>query len=654
MSDVPDIVPGDADPQSQPPAGHLEGELAPVGSASSPSRAAPEDTARTPAETPVPGGGERYRTRSHGRPNPYSLGPRDTVVFDEKLLPKGQSEVGWDQLDTHPWLSTWRSAFTPPSESERSRTRPTSEGARPKVGRGGTSLRRTSSQPDQGETVGQAYPIGRWARLAARDIDAHGRDKPADQNRGAELPAPISHDRAAVRETPPSHSAKGISTGLDLQPPEDSIHLESPVRISDGSDSDHLEITDTNKTPKGATAGGLTLEERTNKGVKTGSKDKQEAVGTPSHLSLTKPTDKTNTKTTNPIVQPHRAGGTKSPIPEGGKDKQVQVARKLFKMPDESGPQIRMPWFQGKPEEKVERYFRELERLKIIYEWNEQKTLNMALHGLKGRADDWVQGLGAAGKDTFAHLKASMIEIFGDKRAVWQKQTDFFALRQGKDQTVLDFAGTIKQHQGKADVGPGTVLAVFLEGLKGSIAKQVAIQDPKTFEEAVATATRLESLDRVKPSKVTLNLMGTEQEAEGGQVEGVTMLVEKLGLVLARIESSPWNKGPNRPKEQQSSQPDKGYRQSEGGAKAGQTGDRSKAMAKTSGQNYREGGKSLNQEGKKGTTFEKIPYNPDRFCVAHQSYGHSTDECSWLKARLKEIPPPDKKGKGRENKQQGN
>ena len=47
-------------------------------------------------------------------------------------------------------------------------------------------------------------------------------------------------------------------------------------------------------------------------------------------------------------------------------------------MPDESGPQIRMPWFQGKPEEKVERYFRELERLKIIYEWNEQKTLNIS------------------------------------------------------------------------------------------------------------------------------------------------------------------------------------------------------------------------------------------------------------------------------------
>ena len=32
----------------------------------------------------------------------------------------------------------------------------------------------------------------------------------------------------------------------------------------------------------------------------------------------------------------------------------------------------------------------------------------MALHGLKGRADDWAQGLEAGEKDTFAHLKASI------------------------------------------------------------------------------------------------------------------------------------------------------------------------------------------------------------------------------------------------------
>ena len=83
MSDVPGIDADDADLQFQPPAGHLEGDSVPVDSASSSSRAAPEDTALTPAETFFPGGGERYHTRSHGRPSLYSLGPRDTVVFDE-------------------------------------------------------------------------------------------------------------------------------------------------------------------------------------------------------------------------------------------------------------------------------------------------------------------------------------------------------------------------------------------------------------------------------------------------------------------------------------------------------------------------------------------------------------------------------------------
>ena len=283
------------------------------------SRAAPEDTTLTQAETSVPGSGNRYRTRSHGRPSSYSLGPRDAVIFYAKLLPKWQSEVVWDQLDAHPWLSTWKSTITPSSEIERSRTHPTSEGARPKVGRRETSLRCTSSQPEQGETVGQAYPIGLWARLTTRDIDAHGKDKPADQIRGAELPAPKSQDRATVRETPPSHSATGISTGPDLQLPEDSTHLESPVRTSDGSDSDHLVPTNSNKTPKGATAGGLTLGKRTYKGVKTGGKDKGEAVRTPTHLGHTKPTDKTNTKTTNPIVQPQQVGGNKSPVQEGRK-----------------------------------------------------------------------------------------------------------------------------------------------------------------------------------------------------------------------------------------------------------------------------------------------------------------------------------------------
>ena len=329
-----------------------------------------------------------------------------------------------------------------------------------------------------------------------------------------------------MRGAPSSRSATGISTGPELE------HLESPVRTSDTRDPDHLFPINLNETPKGSKAGGSVLKLRPDKGRKLGEKNKGEVTRTPTHQPLINPTDKT--KTTNPPVRPQQAGGTKSPPPLGVQQPKDQadvivdnsVARKLFKMAAEVGPQIRMPWFQGKPEEKIERYFRELERLKVIYTWDEPKTLNMALHGQRGRADVWAHGLPPGEKDTFAHLKAAMSKIFGDRRAVWQKQTEFFALRQGKDQTVLDFAGTIKQHQGKADMGAGTVLAVFLEGLKGSTAKQVAIQDPKTFDEAVATATRLESLDRAKPTKVSLNMMGSEHEREEDPIEGMVGTVE--------------------------------------------------------------------------------------------------------------------------------
>ena len=43
----------------------------------------------------------------------------------------------------------------------------------------------------------------------------------------------------------------------------------------------------------------------------------------------------------------------------------------------------------------------------------------------------------------------------------------------------------------------------------------------------------LESLDKAKPGKVTLNLMGVERETESDQVEGMTGIVERLGVVLA-------------------------------------------------------------------------------------------------------------------------
>ena len=151
----------------------------------------------------------------------------------------------------------------------------------------------------------------------------------------------------------------------------------------------------------------------------------------------------------------------------------------------ERGPSIRLPWFTGKEDEQVEKFFRELKRLKAIYKWQDDHLLNMSLLGLRGRADDWASALPDGDKDMFAKLKENMIKIFGDKRAQWQKHADFSSLKQTKEQGVIDFAGMLKQRQAKSEANPAMMLAVFLDRLKSAIGRQVAILDLKTFEEAV-------------------------------------------------------------------------------------------------------------------------------------------------------------------------
>ena len=146
-----------------------------------------------------------------------------------------------------------------------------------------------------------------------------------------------------------------------------------------------------NETPAGPKKRGPIILVPAGRRGSTGEIEIGDVIGTPTHQSLTNPKLTEKTKTTNPIVQPQQAVSPKSLPRQGVLDQVGQivdnpVVRRLFKMPGEAGPQIRMPWFHGKPDEKVERYFRELERLKAIYGLDEPKTLNMSLHGLRTMA----------------------------------------------------------------------------------------------------------------------------------------------------------------------------------------------------------------------------------------------------------------------------
>ena len=225
------------------------------------------------------------------------------------------------------------------------------------------------------------------------------------------------------------------------------------------------------------------------------------------------------------------------------------------------GPNIRLPWFNGKEEEQVEKYFRELKRLKAIYDWSDAHLLNMALLGLKGRADDWAGALVDNKKDTFEKLETQMIKIFGDRRAKWQKHAEFCGLRQGKDQSVIKFAGVLKQIQIKSEASDSMMLAVFLEGLKQSVARQMAILNPNTFTEAVDCHTRLESLDKAKGGPRVSNAVS---ELGGGQEDNapsaLDSVAERFGVVLARLEAAPWFQKPKMG-QGESAKNNSGYRQ---------------------------------------------------------------------------------------------
>ena len=306
------------------------------------------------------------------------------------------------------------------------------------------------------------------------------------------------------------------------------------------------------------------------------------------------------------------------------------------------GPSIRLPWFYGKEDEQVEKYFRELKRLKIIYGWNDDNLLNMILLGLKDKADDWASALADDEKDTPEKLEDNMKKIFCDRRAPWQKHVDFCNLKQTKDQTIIEFAGTLKQRQAKCAASESTMLAVFLDGVKSSIARQVAIMDPKTFEEAVNSATRIESLDRGKTgSKISGAAAEVVENPDKGK-EGLGDLVEKFGLVLARLETAPWQ---NRPPstEAKSDPPQRGRGRGRPNQQSSGS-DQNRAGGTVRSEPYNRGrGRGRGRGGRgngRGSGEAKFAYDENKYCICHKTHGHSTDSCYWLVKTLKETQPP--------------
>ena len=367
---------------------------------------------------------------------------------------------------------------------------------------------------------------------------------------------------------------------------------------------------------------------------------------------------------------------------ENGSDSEsdhLRAVRNLFNMPDDKGgPSLRLPSYSGKPDERIDQYFSEIENLALIYEWGEPKKL-------KDKAGDWVKTLDAGKKDTFAHLKEAITDIFGDRRPAWQKCKDIFNLRQSADQSVIDFAGVLRQQQHRTGVANSVLLAVFIDGLLNNIAKQVAILNPDTFDEAVQAATRLESLEkgRRKSSMMAMDLEKEESSKDYDPGPSLAVVEGKINSLYAMFENNQrWSEaerarsatGNQRPRTDEGPQNRRGepnrhpnnfsngfpnrfsrpevrrlpnsgneyrgneyrgnvYRGNE--LKKNEYGPRREYQ----GQRGREGsGDRREFDRKKSVSWEQNP--EERFCIAHRAYGHTTDSCRWLKNQLAELPMP--------------
>ena len=124
----------------------------------------------------------------------------------------------------------------------------------------------------------------------------------------------------------------------------------------------------------------------------------------------------------------------------------------------------------------------------------------MALHGLKDRAADWMKALDTNVRASYTVFKDKMIDIFSDKRPIWQKHKDIFSLRQQKSQSALEFAGVLRQKQRHYDVSDQILTSVFISGLEPTLSNLLAVQNPSNFTEAVETASRLETVHTTSKS----------------------------------------------------------------------------------------------------------------------------------------------------------
>ena len=191
-------------------------------------------------------------------------------------------------------------------------------------------------------------------------------------------------------------------------------------------------------------------------------------------------------------------------------------------------PGVTIPTFSNLPNECVRHYFDDLIMTQDMLHWDDAQLLQATKLGLRGAAKAWYHSTYCADKDDFGALKEAMLAQFQENEPEWQRIYTLPQLKQQERESPKDFAQRITSHLGSLKANDSLVLGTFLHGLVDSIKSEVIRENPATFAEAVAIATRHNVLN---------NTALKQNSMSSAQMAGSSMLETQLAILQSQMLS---------------------------------------------------------------------------------------------------------------------
>jgi hypothetical protein len=166
--------------------------------------------------------------------------------------------------------------------------------------------------------------------------------------------------------------------------------------------------------------------------------------------------------------------------------------------------------FSGKPEESITAFLGKLERAATIGGLSEIEKLNVAILRLNGDAAEFFRSKEECREaKTYTDLREQLLLRYRMKRSARFFRELLTNMRRGAREGIEAFADRVRRVNvntydagGSAEYAAATrfeadqrALDAFLNGLSGELGRQCRLTSPKTFDEAVEAAIRIQEVD---------------------------------------------------------------------------------------------------------------------------------------------------------------